>query len=278
MLSYAEIGKVGNTTSSALKQSLRTASDKSLYWMGQSVVDLYAHMALKMDVEWQAPLPEGPKIIAPNHPTTLDPFLMLHVVREPVSILVTGAAFEIPVFGHTIRRMGHVPVVQGNGRAAFEEARQLLREGRTLAVFPEGALSPAEGGCQAPRTGAARLALSSGAPIIPVGIHLDRDHVRPIGGEIAGEEAEGRVCYGGPYAVTVGRPIWFAGELADREFVHTVSDIVMRRIGHLAGMSAQRIELAQSSSARPFNSPVEVGSSPWASLKGRIASGSRVSP
>jgi 1-acyl-sn-glycerol-3-phosphate acyltransferase len=237
---------------------------------------MYAHLALKMDVEWQAPLPEGPKIIAPNHPTTLDPFLMLHVVREPVSILVTGAAFEIPVFGRTIRRMGHVPVVQGNGRAAFEEARQLLRDGRTLAVFPEGALSPAEGGCQKPRTGAARLALSSGAPVIPVGIHLDRDRVRPIGGEIAGEEAEGRVYYGGPYAVTVGRPIWFAGELADREFVHTVSDIIIRRIGHLASLSARRMESEQSLVAEPMTSPVEMGNTPWTSLKGRIASGSGV--
>ena len=276
MLSYAEIGRVGNVTSAALKQSLQTASDRALYRMGQSVVDMYANLALKMDVEWQATLPEGPKIIAPNHPTTLDPFLMLHVVREPVSILITGAAFEIPVFGPTIRRMGHVPVVQGNGRAAFEEAKQLLREGRTLVVFPEGALSPAEGGCQEPRTGAARLALSSGAPVVPVGIHLDRDRVRPIQGEIEGEEAEGRVYYGGPYAVTVGRPIWFSEDLADREFVHTVSDIIMRRIVHLADLSANRMERPQAIATKPLASPVEMDSSPWAGLRNRLASGSRV--
>jgi 1-acyl-sn-glycerol-3-phosphate acyltransferase len=240
--------------------------------MGQSAVDLYAHLALKMDVEWQTPLPRGAKIITPNHPTTLDPFLMLHVVREPMSILVTGAAFEIPVFGRTLRGMGHVPVVQGNGRAAFEEARRLLGEGRTLAVFPEGALSPAEGGCQEPRTGAARLALASGAPVIPVGIHLDRNRVRPIGGKVAGEEAEGRVYYGGPYAVTVGRPLWFAGEQEDREFVRTVSEIIMRRIAHLSGLSAQRMELVPSTSTETLIGPVEMSNNPWASLKGWLVS------
>jgi 1-acyl-sn-glycerol-3-phosphate acyltransferase len=243
--------------------------------MGRSTVDMYAHLALKMDIECQMPLPKGPKIIAPNHPTTLDPFLMLHIVREPISILVTGAAFEISVFGPTIRRMGHIPVVQGNGRAAFEKAKAVLKDGRTLAVFPEGALSPAEGGCQQPRTGAARLALVTGAPVIPVGIHLDRDRVRPIGGEIAGEEAEGRIYYGGPYAVTVGRPLWFAGELEDREFVHTVSDIIMRRIVHLAGLSAQRMELARSISAETVTGPAGMGASLWANLKGSMASSSR---
>ena len=272
MLSTAEIARVGNVTGAYLRETLKTASDRTLYRLGQSAVDLYTHLALKMDIEWQMPLPEGPKIIAPNHPTTLDPFLMLHVVREPISILVTGAAFEIPVFGRTIRRMGHVPVVQGDGRAALDEAQRLLREGRALAVFPEGTLSPAEGGYQVPRTGAARLALASGVPVIPVGIHLDRGRVQPIGGQIAGEEAEGRVYFGGPYAVTVGRPLWFAGDLEDREFVHTVSDIIMRRIELLAGLSAQRLVLAPST----FTEPVEMSPSPWTSPKDRLASSSGV--
>ena len=47
-----------------------------------------------------------------------------------------------------------------------------------MIIFPEGALSPQEGGfCQA-RTGVARLALESGAPVFPAGIHLQRERIR----------------------------------------------------------------------------------------------------
>lgn len=236
------IPRVGRLVGRSVRDSVQHASDRSLYWLAQSTMELYAHLALKMDVQWQMPLPEGAKIIAPNHPTTVDPFLMLHIIREPVNILVTGAAFEVPLFGRYLRRLGHVPVVQGNGRAALEEGRRLLAEGRTVVVFPEGALSPEVGAFHRPRTGTARLALSSGASVIPVGIHLDAEQVRPVKAEIQGEEAPGRVYYGGPYAVTVGRPVHFGGNVEDRSHVRSVSDQIMGHIKHLARESQRRME------------------------------------
>ena len=112
-------------TNWSAKSQRRIASDKILYWLGCSAVDLFARSMLKMDVSWQAPLPSGPVIFAANHPTTLDPFLLLTLAPEETSILVTGGAFTVPLFGRYLRRVGHVPVVQGNGRAALKEAKQL---------------------------------------------------------------------------------------------------------------------------------------------------------
>src|SRR5512140_3129836 len=96
------------------------------YWTGRAVMDLYARLALDTRVEWQTPLPAGPKIIAANHPTTLDPFLLLTVGFDQIRILVTESAFKVPGFGRYLRAAGHVPVFHENGRAAFDEGVRLL--------------------------------------------------------------------------------------------------------------------------------------------------------
>ena len=147
-------------------------TEKVYYGLGHSVVDLYARAMLKMDIQWRAPLTAGPKILAANHPTTTDPFLIMLLAPEQVSVLVTEGCFEIPVFGRLLLQSGHVPVVRNSGGATIEAAGRLLAEGRTVAIFPEGAISPAEGGFHRPHSGVARLAVSTGAPVIPVGHRL----------------------------------------------------------------------------------------------------------
>jgi 1-acyl-sn-glycerol-3-phosphate acyltransferase len=215
---------------------------------------------LDMDVVRHAPLTDGPKIIAANHPTTIDPFLMLTLVPEQMSILVTGICFKMPVFGRYLWLAGHVPVVSGNGRAAFDEAKRLLQAGRTIGIFPEGTLSPLEGGLgfHGPRTGAVRLSLSTGAPIVPVGIHLQRERIRFIEGQAGSEIGVARWYSHGPYAVTVGKPMRLEGDAEDREHVRLVSARIMQRIIRLSQESAHRVQGAQAlgtgSLARPVGS------------------------
>ena len=146
-----------------------------------------------MDVQWRAPLPEGPKILAANHPTTTDPFFILTLLSEQTSVLVTGGAFEVPLFGAYLRRAGHVPVLRDSGGATIREATDLLRSGRTVAIFPEGALSPLEGGIgfHRPRSGVARLALATGAPVIPIGIGLQQERIRTVDVEMEGQTGAG---------------------------------------------------------------------------------------
>jgi 1-acyl-sn-glycerol-3-phosphate acyltransferase len=205
-------------------------------------MNVYGQTMLRVDVVGNAPLPPGPKIIAANHPTTTDPFLLLGMVAEPMSILITEMCFEIPVFGQYLRLAGHIPVVDGNGRAAFETARQRLGAGECIGIFPEGALSPLEGGVGHPHTGAVRLALLTGAPIIPVGISLQRERIRFVDVTAGGKTETSRWYLNGPYAVTVGEPIYLTGSVDDRAQVTTASEHLMRRISDLSQISARRIQ------------------------------------
>ena len=218
--------------------------EEALNRSGRALMSAYGRALLDTDVVRRVPLPAGPKIIAANHPTTTDPFLLLTAVREPMSILVTQGCFEVPVFGHYLRMAGHVPVSHRNGRPAFGEAKRLLESGRTVGIFPEGALSPLNGswGFHRPHTGAVRLALSTGAPVVPVGIHLPCERVRVFEFQFDGVPTFGRWCFHGPYAMTVGEPMHLSGDVEDREYVRFMSRRIMRRIVLLSRESTERVE------------------------------------
>jgi 1-acyl-sn-glycerol-3-phosphate acyltransferase len=209
--------------------------------LGRLAARLYGNALLKMDVQRRAPLPRGAKIIAPNHPATTDPFMMMGLVHEPISILITEMCFKVPVLGRYLRAAGHVPVIDGHGRAAFEEATKLLKAGRTVVIFPEGALSPLEGGLCPPHTGVARLALLTGAPVVPVGVHLQRQGITFRETTVDGKTELARFYLHGPYAVTIGEPVRFEGNVEDREVVRAISQRIMQRIGQLAQQSAYRV-------------------------------------
>ena len=177
----------------------------------------------------------------------------MEVIPEPINILITEMCFRILGLGQFLRQAGHIPVVDGKGRAAFDEAVKLLRVGRTVGIFPEGALSPLEGVCP-PHTGVARLALTTGAPIIPVGIGLQREHITFREITAGGKTEIARWYFHGPYAVTAGEAMHFEGEVEDREHVRAVSQRIMQRISLLARESAQRIsasQAAESGARRP---------------------------
>lgn len=215
------------------------------YTMGRMVIASYAQLALQINIARRAPLPQGPKIIAANHPTTTDPVLITLLTSEPMHILITEMCFQVPVVGCFLRQAGHVPVVDGNGRAAFDQALQLLRDGKTVGIFPEGALSPLQGGPEKPHTGVARLALISGAPVIPVGIHVQRANIRFVETTVGTKTEIARWYLHGPYAMTVGESMRFEGNVEDRQYVRSVSERIMQRIAGLARESAQRIGAPQ---------------------------------
>jgi len=217
------------------------------YTVGRVAVGAYAQLMLGMDISRHAPLPQGPKIIAANHPTTTDPILITQVTSEPMHILITEMCFKMPVVGKSLLMAGHVPVMDGNGRAAFDQAIKLLRDGQTVGIFPEGALSPLDGDVCQPHTGVARMALTSGAPIIPVGIHLQREHIRFVETTVDDKTETARWYLRGPYAMTVGEPMRLEGSAEDRQYVRAASERIMQRIACLARESAQHIHTTQAS-------------------------------
>ncbi|MCP4540582.1 MAG: 1-acyl-sn-glycerol-3-phosphate acyltransferase [Chloroflexi bacterium] len=213
-----------------------------LFWLSRPIIFLYARVMLSMDIFWHAPLPSGPQLIVANHPSFTDPFFVALVSSQPVKILIIVSAFLVPLFGRYLRLSGHVPVDPNKGREAFEKAKQLLEEGRSVVIFPEGDASPRYGGFRKPRTGVARLALLTGAPVVPVGIHLPRERLLTIHGTVAGKRSAGYWYLRGPYNMTVGQALRFEGDVQDRACVSSVSEKIMQRIITLADESEQRME------------------------------------
>ncbi|MGQ9682083.1 MAG: lysophospholipid acyltransferase family protein [Anaerolineae bacterium] len=218
-----------------------------LNWSGSEVSTWYVNSLLCLDVRRHAPLPAGPKIIAANHPTTSDPFILMGLVHEPMRILISRFCFTLPLLGGFLRGAAHVPVDKGRGREAFEAALGLLEAGRTIGIFPEGALSPVGGGLGMLRTGVARLALSSGAPIVPVGIAAQHARLWRRDLHVGGGVMDGaRWAHRGHYAVTIGEPQSYLGDPADRDRVQAVLAHLEQRLASLAHESAARADAARS--------------------------------
>jgi 1-acyl-sn-glycerol-3-phosphate acyltransferase len=114
---------------------------------------------------------EGAVIIAGNHPSYLDPVLVMLPVKRPIRFMAWDALFKIPLMGSVIRALGAFPVDlrKGKGEAAFQQALRVLKRGDVLGIFPEGQRSE-QGPMGELRTGVARLALETGAAIVPVTI------------------------------------------------------------------------------------------------------------
>ena len=94
--------------------------------VGRRVAYFYVRRLVRSDIEWEADLPADAKIVAANHPTTTDPFLMMSWPFEPVYVLITEAAFKVPLIGQLLRLAGHIPVYAHRGLEAYETALHLL--------------------------------------------------------------------------------------------------------------------------------------------------------
>jgi 1-acyl-sn-glycerol-3-phosphate acyltransferase len=208
-----------------------------------------------LDVQVQAPIPCGAKLLCSNHPTTIDPVMMTTLVPEPVSILISETLFKVPVLGPSLAAGGHIRVVHANGRPALEEGIRRLRAGRTVGIFPEGAISPEAGGLAHAHTGAARMALASGRPLIPIGIALEPEKIWRVETVVAGQVEVGTWYLHGPYAITVGEAMRFAGDPQDRDLVRAVTGQIVERIADLSRQGERR--LAAGAPARPASRPID---------------------
>jgi 1-acyl-sn-glycerol-3-phosphate acyltransferase len=216
-------------------------AEKALYGVSVPLVGTYANTMLKLDIIKHAELPRGAKIVAANHPSTTDPFFVAAMIRQQAHIMINNVLFQVPILGAYLRKSGHIPVIPGRGQEAIDAAIEHLKAGHTVIIFPEGDISPFDGGFHQSRTGIARLALASGAPIIPVGIGLLRDRIKHIKSTVSGKEEIGHWYTSGPYAMTVGHPLSFVGDPDNRELTRSVADRAMRRIVELATESELRI-------------------------------------
>ncbi len=119
-------------------------------------------------------LPDGAVIVISNHTSYADGVLLVLACRRQgrsLRMLATAGVFKVPVVGWLGRRLGFIPVSRGTKDAAgsLDAAVEALSHGEAVGLYPEGRLTrdPAMWPERA-KTGAVRLALRSGAPIVPV--------------------------------------------------------------------------------------------------------------
>jgi 1-acyl-sn-glycerol-3-phosphate acyltransferase len=143
-------------------------------------------------------VPPGPAIVAANHESLLDPPLLALAARQPLHFLAKVELWRYRPGAWLMDALGGVPIRRDRrDLVSVARAEELLRAGESVALFPEGTV---QGGTWT--RGAARLALRTGAPLVPVRIvgtrrALSRGRVR---------FSKIRIVVGEPIVVEPARP------------------------------------------------------------------------
>jgi len=202
-------------------------------------------MNLLMNKKWEGleKLPAGGFIAAPNHCTEIDPLVIGHMLynqKRMPHFLAKGGLFKVPVLGAVLRATKQIPVERSTAGAnrSLNVAREVVDEGGAIIIYPEGTLTrdpelwPMKG-----HTGAARMALESGIPVVPMahwGAHqvfpryAKRFHLFP--------RRTSRVIVGDPVDLSA-----FEGRPLDKATLTAATGVIMEAItGLLATLRSEQ--------------------------------------
>jgi 1-acyl-sn-glycerol-3-phosphate acyltransferase len=144
------------------------------------------------------PLPSGPLVVVSNHDSLADPFFLGTALDRPLRFLAKEELWANHVVGRLLEGLGGIPVRRGRGDLeAMAAAAEALRAGDVVAIFPQGTVLGSD--ARPWLRGAARLALATGAPLVPVRIVDAERALRP--GTRLPRRARVRVVVGEPITV-----------------------------------------------------------------------------
>lgn len=160
---------------------------------------------------------DGPLLVACNHISYLDPPVMGSFCPRRISYMAKKELFTVPILGSVIRGLGAYAVDRdGSATAAIRRSLEVLRQGGTVGIFPEGTRN--RSGEVMPQSGVALLASLAKAPVVPACI-LGSDRALRLG--------QIKVAFGAPLALPVDRK-------ASRETLAKFTDEIMSAIRTLA--------------------------------------------
>jgi glycerol-3-phosphate dehydrogenase (NAD(P)+) len=115
-------------------------------------------------------VPDGGVVLAANHRSFLDPFAIGYCINRPIYFVAKQELFDNPILGWILNCMGAFPIRRGEAdEESMATALELLERGEAVVIFPEGT-RVRTGSLGTPKRGVGRLALQSGAPVVPVAI------------------------------------------------------------------------------------------------------------
>ena len=226
-----------------------------------TVVSAVSRLELTRRAVPDSDLPDGPVIVVANHTSVADGILLALVGRRlgrSLRLMATGGVFRSGLVGPLARRLGFIPVLRGTSSAAgaLDAAAAALEAGEAVGLFPEGRITrDPQHWPERSKTGAVRLALRTGAPVVPVALVGAQQVIGKTG--IPGRLLRNTLLRP-RVSVAVGAPIdvrRLAGVSGDQP----VDDATVRRVADevMAALVAQVAELRGEPAPHPTGVPEE---------------------
>ncbi|MGW2351400.1 lysophospholipid acyltransferase family protein [Actinacidiphila glaucinigra] len=180
---------------------------------------------------------QGPAILASNHLSFSDSFFLPAVLDRKVTFIAKAEYFTTPgikgkLTAAFFKGVGQLPVdrsgARGAGEAAINSGIKVIEAGELFGIYPEGTRSPDGRLYRGKPGGLARIALATGAPVIPVAM-IDTEKIQPPGQVMPKLMRPG---------IRIGKPLDFSrymGMEHDRFILRSVTDEVMYEIMKLSG-------------------------------------------
>ncbi len=203
----------------------------ALYSLGKLVVAPPLRLLWRPKVSGLSNIPaQGGVLLAANHLSVVDSIVVPIVCPRPVYYLAKAEYFQHALLGPLLTGLNNIPVNRTGGREALlaiDAAAPVLEAGKVLGIHPEGTRSP-DGRLYRGRPGTVKLALETGATIVPVGL-IGTDRIHPIGASLP-RLARCEVTFGEPMDLSPYRD-----EPVNAKLLREVTLKMMREIAKLTG-------------------------------------------
>lgn len=208
-----------------LVRAKKRGVNKPFYWSARAILEPPARLYFRFRGIGRENVPKtGGVILALNHRSFLDPFLIVGLTRRQAFFVAKRELFEKPgLYGRVakwfISNLGAFPIDRGVGdEDSMATARELIEQGEVVMIFPEGTrVRP--GPLGNPRSGVGRLALETGAPVVPVAV-FGTENVR-----------RGWKIYPRKITIRAGKPMSFPKtEHPDRELAAAVTSRIWPQV------------------------------------------------